>query len=365
MIGHSMSTESLTQNASSLLAFAETTASSRHHPHIGTEHVLYALFSTNEPNPTPSIVTWLLETGKVASKDAVLKTLESFEFFQPQPDTDFSIESPLPRSASLKAILAIAKIVAGRHPITTESIATAMLLHRHNVASDVLRVCSEEKISEKLIKEMSLQPEALLASIREKMGTLAALGPLSEFVLPDAAENSDDKEAKADEIQLPSLDELNQKIQHDKQVFQGPTKGSNWLIPGHVIMGAWPSGRRDGKPILEAGTRVFVCLVGECDVDELKQMYPADFRRILTASGKDDPLRVLHLPIPDFEILDNESTFELVERIVRLVKKGKVVYIHCYGGHGRTGFCVDFFLLEFFEFFEKSIDFCFSESQLR
>lgn len=47
---------------------------------------------------------------------------------------------------------------------------------------------------------------------------------------------------------------------------------------------------------------------------------------------------VLHFPIDDFDVREEPKHLVLlVEELVRRIRGGEMVYIHCLGGHGRTG----------------------------
>jgi protein-tyrosine phosphatase len=48
-------------------------------------------------------------------------------------------------------------------------------------------------------------------------------------------------------------------------------------------------------------------------------------------------LSLIRLPIQDKGIASDEDVLELVEEIVQRFKKGENIFIHCRGGHGRTG----------------------------
>ena len=85
--------------------------------------------------------------------------------------------------------------------------------------------------------------------------------------------------------------------------------------------------------MVAAGIDTFVCLQTEyteygCDV------YPETLRR-----GPPPPheLRFVHCPIPDFGVLEDESLQALVAELQRELADGHTLYIHCMGGHGRTG----------------------------
>lgn len=50
---------------------------------------------------------------------------------------------------------------------------------------------------------------------------------------------------------------------------------------------------------------------------------------------------VIHSPINDFSIPDNKESFiKDIEQIIDLLKNNKNIYVHCFGGHGRTGLAI-------------------------
>jgi hypothetical protein len=122
---------------------------------------------------------------------------------------------------------------------------------------------------------------------------------------------------------------------------------SNWVIPGMVMAGAFPGALDDRenelqlRSILNKGIDTFVCLQAEVD-DEIPEEawrngdglrpYFVDARRI---SKK--PLIWRHLPIVDGGIPEDDVMEALVCDLLDDVKAGRVIYVHCWGGHGRTG----------------------------
>ena len=50
-------------------------------------------------------------------------------------------------------------------------------------------------------------------------------------------------------------------------------------------------------------------------------------------------LKFLHAPMGDFSVMDDQSLLALIVEIEKYLEKNKnnVIYVHCYGGHGRTG----------------------------
>lgn len=119
---------------------------------------------------------------------------------------------------------------------------------------------------------------------------------------------------------------------------QGPIDNSYWLPGGQVCAGEYPGGRlasevrRKLSALLDAGIRSFVDLTQPVDglrpyVHDLKQL--AVERRI----------EVLHEPlsIRDMDIPPRPHMQRILEHLDAEVAAGRKVYVHCWGGVGRTG----------------------------
>lgn len=99
-----------------------------------------------------------------------------------------------------------------------------------------------------------------------------------------------------------------------------PHSRSNWLLP-QILLGAIPISSTIPK-ILEAGITVFVDLLplGE---SKYKENLPSH-------------IEVINFPIASGRAPSLKSTRELIAKIIILMAS-KSIYIHCQGGHGRTG----------------------------
>jgi len=106
---------------------------------------------------------------------------------------------------------------------------------------------------------------------------------------------------------------------------QGPTITSNWLS-NKICVGAYPKTKADLNKLLEAQIDVFICLNGSDKAHNYKYEDQLPRDKIF-----------INEPIEDMNITTDEKLFDLAKRIVILIKNGKIVYIHCTGGHGRTG----------------------------
>lgn len=147
-------------------------------------------------------------------------------------------------------------------------------------------------------------------------------------------------------VQIPALPTLHDKHKLGK-LMRGPTEGSNWVIPGMLMCGPYPGALDDKnndmflKRILAKGIDTFVCLQEEYHEDIPEDVwrsgqglrpYFTDAQRL---SNKE--LKWVHLPIVDGTIAPDDLTAELVVLIVTRIISGHVIYLHCFGGHGRAG----------------------------
>ena len=139
----------------------------------------------------------------------------------------------------------------------------------------------------------------------------------------------------------------------------GPTPWCNWAIPGRVIAGAYPASLDDAETerilvtLLELGMNTFVCLQAEVNINIPESQwrsgnglrpYIKDAQKILSrAHERRDPkisqqkIDFLHLPIIDGSVTTDSAMSRLADDCIERVLKGERLYIHCWGGHGRTG----------------------------
>lgn len=124
-----------------------------------------------------------------------------------------------------------------------------------------------------------------------------------------------------------------------------PIPGAAWVRPGALLAGPYPaphddaSGRARLRALLDAGVTIFVDLTetGECEP------YEAALQAEATRRGR---LIVHHrLPIPDFGVPDDQRMAAILDALDAALMAGRVVYVHCRGGVGRTGTVVGCFLV--------------------
>lgn len=130
-----------------------------------------------------------------------------------------------------------------------------------------------------------------------------------------------------------------------KPCISAPTSESNWIIPKLLLVGAYPGHRNEKKAIVktkaitDCGIEHFVCLMTD---DELMK-----FRPYVT-----DPTiqvdKCFRAPIVDGFIEDDMVVLNYVKGICTQLNNGNTFYLHCWGGHGRTGTMVCLILNEIY-----------------
>jgi protein tyrosine phosphatase len=148
---------------------------------------------------------------------------------------------------------------------------------------------------------------------------------------------------------LPSLEEIKY------MAYQGPTPESNKVVDG-IYAGAFPGHVNDAfnkiilTRILHSGVTKFVCLQQEYNPSTPKKIwyftglrpYFTDVEEIVKNKHEKfktpiEEVSFEHLPIKDLQIGEDYLVISLAKKLVKEYYNGVKMYIHCWGGHGRTG----------------------------
>jgi hypothetical protein len=120
-----------------------------------------------------------------------------------------------------------------------------------------------------------------------------------------------------------------------------------WVLPGEFLAGEYPGHRDDAeatrklRALVDAGIRVFVDLTeaGEQDLRPYAQLLEG-------LSEPAEPLTYHRLPIRDVNIPTITRMREIQTVLQDALADGRPVYVHCWGGTGRTGTVVGCWLVE-------------------
>lgn len=132
-----------------------------------------------------------------------------------------------------------------------------------------------------------------------------------------------------------------------------PHDTCQWILPGRLLAGSFPGDRAEPwhsakvRSLIDAGVNTFLCLQ---EHGELRRFMPymAIARGMHAEKDATKALEFFHCPTPDTTVTSTESVLRGLKTIVSKLEEGSVVYVHCWGGHGRTGTMVCAFLTAFY-----------------
>lgn len=120
-----------------------------------------------------------------------------------------------------------------------------------------------------------------------------------------------------------------------------------WVLPGKLLAGGYPgdtfeaSTLRKLHQLRNLGIDSFIDLT-EAGEPGLKP-YAHLLSKKLSKTGGD--IVYERFPVPDMDIPSKKEMIDILKRLDRELAAGRTVYLHCYGGKGRTGTVVGCFLV--------------------
>lgn len=124
-----------------------------------------------------------------------------------------------------------------------------------------------------------------------------------------------------------------------------PIEESYWVVPGRLLAGEYP-GRFDEEitrkridALIEAGFDLFI------DLTQPHETVP--YEGILREEADMYEVQALHrrFPIGDFGLPSIEQMSSILDVIDEGLRAGRKIYLHCWGGIGRTGTTVGCYLV--------------------
>jgi hypothetical protein len=117
-----------------------------------------------------------------------------------------------------------------------------------------------------------------------------------------------------------------------------------WWVTDQLLAGPYPGdvderiAESNLRSIVDGGVSVFVNLQEPTETGMGSKPFP-DYRptvRHLSRGSNHEPL-FHRFPIPDMGVTNSGTIREALDRIDQAHSGGRGVYVHCWGGHGRTG----------------------------
>lgn len=130
---------------------------------------------------------------------------------------------------------------------------------------------------------------------------------------------------------------------------------AHWVIPGLLMQGERPKVHQIRKIISETNCRTFVCLQAECLPEEGATLlgdggvqdwkhnptnlpaYSNEVRAVTTEIGGPSPI-FLHYGVRNMKTFQSKrGLVHLVSDLAKRIRGGETIYLHCWGGQGRSG----------------------------
>jgi len=126
-----------------------------------------------------------------------------------------------------------------------------------------------------------------------------------------------------------------------------PFDESYWVVRGTLMAGRFPGGPDPGtaqqkiRGLLDAGIRHIVNLMQDDERDHQRRLFvPYDRLFIECALAHNSTVSTVRFPIADVSITTSDHMVRILDDIDLALAQNKPVYVHCWGGRGRTGIVI-------------------------
>lgn len=132
-----------------------------------------------------------------------------------------------------------------------------------------------------------------------------------------------------------------------------PFPRSYWAIPGQILAGCYPgdldAAQMDVKldALLRSGVTLVVNLMEESETDHFGNPFQDYLPRLTElAQSRGQAVQMVRFPIRDQDIPTPAQMRGILSTIHTANTSGGVVYVHCWGGKGRTATVIGCYLIQ-------------------
>lgn len=129
-------------------------------------------------------------------------------------------------------------------------------------------------------------------------------------------------------------------------ISERPHGNTYWVQPGRVLAGEYPGASNDEaattklRRYLDAGIDCFI------DLTEAGELEPYEDRLYAEATARGKKVEYRRLPIRDVSVPQSPARMrEILDTIEAALTAKRIVYVHCWGGIGRTGTVIGCYLV--------------------
>jgi len=135
------------------------------------------------------------------------------------------------------------------------------------------------------------------------------------------------------------------------EILKVPFNRSYWVVPGQLLAGCYPGSddpaeeEKNLKGLIQAGIRHVISLMAPHEYNRPDDPFPpyVDHMESIAESLKIS-VTFDQISIKDFSVPTDRLMVRILNQIDMCIKYDKPVYVHCWGGKGRTGNVVGCYL---------------------